>query len=463
MGIEFIDGASSSGSGTVGGTGTLNQIAVWSSSTDITGTAELARTTTQVQFVVSSAGNTVGHVAQNTENANAASHAFFYASSGGTSGGDAFYRAGVSGSTQWSFGVDNSDSDAFCLTNSSTLNGTNLFRMGTDSAVVLGNLTLSALSSNKITLATPSAATTGTTVEVQSGANTTASAAGGSFIIRGGAGGAGGERGTIFIGSTANTAGNRGCFCSETDATGYLGYDYAGGAYKRFSAAYFSTDLKVGATTNTEIGVDIGKGSAGGYIAFTRSTTGTGMSIQTEYSKALTINQPSADGGSPMFSFGDWGDATKYGRFLFLKSTEADLLWYTDGAGSIGGSTSTKRPDNVYVKTGIYKSTYRIDPFEYSAGNSGTALTVNWSDGSLQSVTLTGNVTFTLSNPVTGGVYALRILTGAGGFTATWPATVKWPSGTAPTITATASRMDLINLLWDGTNYYGSFTQDYTP
>lgn len=98
-------------------------------------------------------------------------------------------------------------------------------------------------------------------------------------------------------------------------------------------------------------------------------------------------------------------------------------------------------------------------------GNSGAADTIDflsryrWTHKS----TLTDNVIYTLSNPVVGGVYTILIFTGAGGFTAAWPATVKWAGGVAPVITATAARMDSIVLEWDGTNYYGSFNQDYTP
>jgi hypothetical protein len=33
---------------------------------------------------------------------------------------------------------------------------------------------------------------------------------------------------------------------------------------------------------------------------------------------------------------------------------------------------------------------------------------------------------------------------------------VKWPSGTAPTITATASKLDKYVFTADGTNWYGS-------
>lgn len=104
---------------------------------------------------------------------------------------------------------------------------------------------------------------------------------------------------------------------------------------------------------------------------------------------------------------------------------------------------------------------YHMEPSENNAGNSGTSLTVDLSTGAAQKITLTGNVTLTLTNPVTGGSYVFKIATGAGSFTVTWPASVKWSGGTAPTITTAASKVDLINLYWDGTNYFGSFVQNF--
>jgi hypothetical protein len=90
------------------------------------------------------------------------------------------------------------------------------------------------------------------------------------------------------------------------------------------------------------------------------------------------------------------------------------------------------------------------------AGNSSTALTVDWSAALAQKVTLTGNCTFTFSNPVAGAVYVLELWQdGTGSRTVTWPASVKWAGGTAPTLTTTANKMDLITLYYDGTNYRG--------
>lgn len=214
-----------------------------------------------------------------------------------------------------------------------------------NSAVTVGDLT-----ANKVIVATPSAATTATAVEIQGGACSTASAVGGNLILRAGAGGSGAERGTVLIGGTANTTGNRPCFGSETDGIGFLGYDYAGGGYKRFGFGYFGTELKVGATTSTEIGLQLGKGSTGGFISFTRSTANTGPSLQSEYSKCLTVNRPSADGGDVYFSFGNIADNTKNGQFWMHKATVADILWNTDGGGDIGAS-GANRPNNIYVKT----------------------------------------------------------------------------------------------------------------
>lgn len=99
----------------------------------------------------------------------------------------------------------------------------------------------------------------------------------------------------------------------------------------------------------------------------------------------------------------------------------------------------------------------------YNAGNSSTALTIDWLNGREQRLTMTGNCTFTLSNPVDGQRTLLHLSTGAGAFTGTWPAAVLWPGGAAPVLTVTASKVDLIVLVYSSTTskYYGAFQQNY--
>jgi len=100
---------------------------------------------------------------------------------------------------------------------------------------------------------------------------------------------------------------------------------------------------------------------------------------------------------------------------------------------------------------------------EYTAViSSANATTVNCQDGGNFSHTLTENTTFTFSNPAaTGKVssFTLKIVqdASASGFAVTWPASVDWPTGTAPTLTATASAVDYFVFLTHdgGTTWYG--------
>jgi len=75
--------------------------------------------------------------------------------------------------------------------------------------------------------------------------------------------------------------------------------------------------------------------------------------------------------------------------------------------------------------------------------NSTTTYTCNLESGNVFKITLTGNCTFTFSNPPATGSYgAFRlelIQDGTGSRSATWPASVDWPSGSAPTLTSTAT------------------------
>lgn len=96
-----------------------------------------------------------------------------------------------------------------------------------------------------------------------------------------------------------------------------------------------------------------------------------------------------------------------------------------------------------------------------NAGNTGTAQTIALTNGTIQNYTLTGNCTFTMPTATAGQSFTVMLRTGAGSFTSTFT-NVKWPNNTAPTITTTASRMDLITFISDGTNWYGTFAQNYT-
>ena len=74
--------------------------------------------------------------------------------------------------------------------------------------------------------------------------------------------------------------------------------------------------------------------------------------------------------------------------------------------------------------------------------------------------TLTGATTYTFSNPATTGnasSFTLKIIQDSTARTITWPSTVNWAGGTAPTLTTTANGVDVFVFytIDGGTNYYG--------
>ena len=80
------------------------------------------------------------------------------------------------------------------------------------------------------------------------------------------------------------------------------------------------------------------------------------------------------------------------------------------------------------------------------------ALTAN----QVATLTLTDNTTFDApTQMVDGAFYSLIIIQdGTGSRTASWNAVFKWPGGTAPTLTTTASAKDVFVWRSDGTNMY---------
>ncbi len=92
----------------------------------------------------------------------------------------------------------------------------------------------------------------------------------------------------------------------------------------------------------------------------------------------------------------------------------------------------------------------------YDNGNGGASKTINWDNGNVQKLTLnSATCTLTLSNPKSGGRYLLVLVQdGTGG------RAVSWPGGSAPTLSG-ANKVDVITLVYDGTNYYGGSSLNY--
>lgn len=152
------------------------------------------------------------------------------------------------------------------------------------------------------------------------------------------------------------------------------------------------------------------------------------------------------------------GDVTSVGMATTIPDAVATgkiLTGYVIGA-SVGTVAAT---DSILQAIQKIAGNQRLG--EYDNGNSGTAKTIDFANSPAHKVTLTGDCTFTFSNPIAGQAYVLKTIGDGTVRTITWPASVKWIDGTAPTMTGTSGKYDLLNFYYDGTNYLGSYTQNY--
>jgi len=98
---------------------------------------------------------------------------------------------------------------------------------------------------------------------------------------------------------------------------------------------------------------------------------------------------------------------------------------------------------------------------EFDNGNSGAAITIDWGKSNKQTIAMTADCVFTFTAPGNKGNVLLKVTT-ANSKVITFPGTVKWPGGTKPTASTGAADIDIYTFYFDGTNFYGNGSLDFS-
>jgi len=174
-------------------------------------------------------------------------------------------------------------------------------------------------------------------------------------------------------------------------------------------------------------------------------------------------------GGTGLASY-TAGDITYYASGTALTKLAIGTTNYVlTSSGSAPQWTASTGTGSVVLATSPTVNNPTITNYVESVvaiGTVTTASTLSLTNGTVQTATLTASTacTFTMPTATAGKSFILLLKQAAstGNGTATFTG-VKWGTAGAPTITATAGKMDILTFVSDGTNWYGSVAAGYTP
>lgn len=214
-----------------------------------------------------------------------------------------------------------------------------------------------------------------------------------------------------------------------------------------------ATGLPVaGITASTSTALGVGSVELGHATDTTLSRSSAGQ-LAVE-GVTVSMNSTSAIHTASTIELGHASDTTLSRSASGTLAVEGVDVLTTSNAKTVTNKTLTNPTVNNYVEGTV------------AIGTVTTASTIDLTNGTVQTATLTASTACTFTMPTAGAgksfVLYLKQAASTGNGTATFTS-VKWPTAGAPTITATAGKMDILSFVSDGTNWYGSYVQGYTP
>jgi len=274
---------------------------------------------------------------------------------------------------------------------------------------------------------------------------------------------------------TSTTTGT-GTFTLAGAASGFQSFSAIGDGNTTYYAIVGGSEWEVGIGTYTFSGTTLSRdtilessngGTAVNFSAGTKNVFVTYPAERALYtdasSNAIALGTPASATltnatGLPI-STGVSGLGSNVATFLATPSSANLASAVTDETGSGALVFGTSPTLNNPTITNYIESVVAVGTVTSSA-------TLSLTNGTVQTITLTSNTacTFTMPTATAGKSFIVLLKQPASGTATTATFTgVKYNSAGAPTITNVLGRMDILSFVSDGTNWYGTYTQGYTP
>ena len=141
---------------------------------------------------------------------------------------------------------------------------------------------------------------------------------------------------------------------------------------------------------------------------------------------------------------------------------DGDIELNADG-GNITFKDNTADLAEISANGILSKTVVYFDAETANTIGNGATGAIDWTVNQKQKVTITGTgITCNFTNPPGPCNLTLKVVQGDGSdVIGTWDSDIKWPSGTAPTLSTGNGAIDILSFYWDGTNYFGVASLDF--